>query len=526
MSKYTVMNKKALIIIVGLTLILLIQNLVFLYNNIQNKTPIFGLKLAGISVTGLNAKQIQTLIKNTEKNRNPLQLYYNDKVIEVKRDDLGYKIDEQLATNQLMQVGRKGNILQKFLTQEKAFFGLENRNLNASLSQALLAVKLLDVQDRINQNSEILRPDFENNINNLLPPKNGIKVQRDKLTLLILNNMANPPKKPLPVPVYTDFPNQHSPEELKDIQSLAPKLLTSPVSIISGGQIFSLSPDQLKQMMVVVERPNPKNPKKTVLSLRLDDRKLNQALGDFAQKVESITNSEFDYHQARVAIYSQVYSPKNRKTTTIDTGIKLPVKVLAAQDKPGPKVAYLTFDDGPNSIYHPLILDILKTYNVQATFFLVGQNIPVAHPAAVRTFTDGHLLGNHSYTHSFLPNLSNNAIYNELDRTDNILKSIDGNQDITFFRPPYGGLNYYVRNDAHSLGLRVFLWDVDPRDWSEPSTDELVRRVVNYTRDGSDVLMHSNHLVTVKALPQIIQQLQTEGYIFKTLDKYPHPEQD
>ena len=505
---------------------LLLQNLVFLYNNLQNKTPVIGLKLEGENITGLTNGQIQQFIQKEITNNNPpLKFYYQDKVIEVKKEDVGYNVNSGVLANQILQTGRQGNLLNKLFTQEKALLGLENTKITGKLSQSLLTIKILDIQDQINQDPQTISPDFKNDVTKILPTKNGVKVQVDKLTFLILNNIANPPANPLLIPTFTAFPNQHQPQELKAIQSLAPTLLTGPVAIVSGGQIFSLSPAQLKDMLTVIERPDPKNPKRTVLLLRLDDKKLNRALGDFAAKVEALTNAEFDDHEARVAIYSQVYSPKNRYPVNVPTGTSRNLKVLGASDKPGPKTAFLTFDDGPNSIYHPLILDILKNYRIQATFFLVGQNIPNANPAAIRTFSDGHMLGNHSYTHSFLPNLSDNAILNELDKTDNIIKSIDNNKNVTIFRPPYGGMNYYVKTDAHKLGLNIFLWDVDPRDWSEPSTDELVRRVVNYTRDGSNILLHSNHLSTVRALPQIIQQLQAQGYTFKTLKDYPTPEE-
>ncbi len=79
-------------------------------------------------------------------------------------------------------------------------------------------------------------------------------------------------------------------------------------------------------------------------------------------------------------------------------------------------------------------------------------------------------------------------------------------------------MNTYVITDAQNLGLKMYLWDVDPRDWSEPETDDLVNRVVNNTFDGADILLHSNHLATVKALPKIIEKLQAQEYTFKTLN--------
>lgn len=203
---------------------------------------------------------------------------------------------------------------------------------------------------------------------------------------------------------------------------------------------------------------------------------------------------------------------------TIPTGKNLAkAKVLGAETQTGPKIAYLTFDDGPNSIYHPMILDILKAENVKATFFLVGQNAQKDAQVAKRTLSEGHNIGDHSNTHTFLPNLPPTAILKELQITNEILKPINNNQEISLFRPPYGGVNFYVKKYTDDLKMKLYLWDVDPRDWSEPPTDELVRRVVTATNNGSDILLHSNHLATVKALPKIIETLRSQGYTFEKL---------
>lgn len=189
----------------------------------------------------------------------------------------------------------------------------------------------------------------------------------------------------------------------------------------------------------------------------------------------------------------------------------------AEPNKSSEKFVYLTFDDGPNNIYHPLILDILKHYNVKATFFLVGRNSQKFEAITKRTVDEGHVIGNHSLTHAFLPKLSPEGINNEVKTTKEILDPFYGAAGISLFRPPYGGVNKIVRAEAKDLNLKLFLWDVDPRDWSEPSTDELVDRVVSKTHDGADILLHSNHLSTVKALPKIIEKLKDLGYTFKQL---------
>ena len=478
-----------------------------------------GLKLNNHNLGTLSRDQIESLVSQESKKINqPLKLSYQDKIFEVSQSEIGVKVDSKQFTNQLLEEGRNGSPFKKLLEQNQALLGLKNEKVTGNISQTMLNLKIIQIQNDINHEPLPLRPDFTGDINKTLPAQDGIKVDTNKLTLLIADNIFDPPASTLPIPTMKTF-TTHQEEELTKIRKDALEMTKQPISISSGGLTFTLSVTDLKSLLSVVERPDPKDPKKIILNLRLDDTKLNQKLGEFASKVESITHAEFDDHDARVAIYSQFYS-KKRKNIAIPTGLLAsnPNQKVLGVETNGEKLVYLTFDDGPNSIYHPMILDILKANNISATFFLVGQNTQRDSETAKRTAGESHKIGNHSLTHSFLPNLSVNSILKELTTTNDILKPFNGGQDIKFFRPPYGGVNLAVRKHANDLGLKLFLWDVDPRDWSEPSTNELVNRVVSNTVNGSDILLHSNHLVTVKALPKIIEQLKARGFTFKTLE--------
>ncbi len=501
----------------AIVFLLLLENSLLVYDNIQNKKPIFGLKILGKTVTGYSREQIQALAqKEFEKNQQPLRLSYQNKIFEIKRRDVAATVDYKTFANSVLLVGRRGNVFQKILDQNTALLGLKSIPIQGKISQTLLTIAILDIQKQVDRDAIPSAPDI-NNPRNILPSKEGIKVHSDKLSMLILSNIFNPPTKPIAIPTYKTFPNYHAKEEIALFQKEIEQYSFDPISITSGGLVFTISSNQLRSFLQVAERPDPKDPKKSVLVVRFDEEKLNRPLGEFAQKVENVTHAEFDDHDARVAIFSQFYT-NNRRSIAIPTGSVLANrKVLGVQTVAGQKTVYLTFDDGPNSIYHPLILDILKTYHVQATFFLVGQNVQRNQEVAKRSFAEGHAIGNHSLTHSFLPSYSSSFILNELQATDTILKPITG-LDTRFFRPPYGGVNAYVTQNAQALGLKMFLWDVDPRDWTEPETSDLVQRVVSNVFDGADVLMHSNHLATVKALPKIIETLQTQGYTFKTLN--------
>jgi len=507
-------------VVVLVILLVLAENAVLVLNNLQNKTPALGLKFEGKSMTGLGREQIEGLVKQKAQDvgGKPLKFNFQNQTFEIKPKEVGVGIDPRQFTNQLLSQGRVGNPLEKLISQNQALLGLKDISISGAISQTLLNLKMIQIQNEVNKDPLPKRPDFAHDINKTLTAEEGVKVDTNKLTILIANNIFNPPDNALPVPVIKTFAGEHTDQEVDTIRKQAEQLITSPISISSGGLTFTLTVTDIKSLLTVLERPDGKDPKKIILSLRLDDIKLNQKLGDFAVNVENKTHAEFNDHDTRVAIYSQFYSGK-RKLVEVPVGstlLQASKAVLAAQS--GEKFVYLTFDDGPNSIYHPMILDILKTYNVPATFFLVGQNTQRDIETAKRTVAEGHKIGNHSLTHTFLPQLTNASVVKEIQTTEDILKQIHGNQDIKLFRPPYGGINLSVENATDKLGLKTFLWDVDPRDWSEPSTDELVNRVVSNTVNGSDILLHSNHLATVKALPKIIEQLKARGFTFKTLE--------
>lgn len=488
--------------LIGVATLFFAENVLLATNNLQPNRPVVGLKVPSLN--------------------QPLKFAYQGNLFQVWPEEVLTPDGKVRLTNQFLQFGHRGPIIKKFLDQNKAALGLVNLKSTTFISQTKLNLKVLEIQSQVDTDTLPIRPNFVGDIDKTLTAQDGHKLNVSNFTVLLADNLSAPPKTPLSIPMIATFAT-HKEEELLPIRKQAKEFLSGgPIVITSGNKVFTLTTADLRSLMTLVERPNPKDPKKLSLILRLDDSKLNQRLGEYAQEVEKVTGAEFDDHDARVFIYAQFYSPGNRHLMVVPTGQKLAAadtnRVLGSETVSGEKKVYLTFDDGPNSLYHPMILDILKSENIKATFFLVGQNAVKDDQVARRTADQGYIIGNHSNTHSFLPNLPAKNIFGELTTTNNILKPINHGQDIKLFRPPYGGVNLSVKQSADSLGLKLYLWDVDPRDWSEPPVDELVRRVVSNVHPGSDVLLHSNHLVTVRALPKIIETLRNQGYTFDTLN--------
>src|SRR5258708_3711635 len=301
--------KKGLVV---LALILIFQNAILAINNFQNKTAVVGLKLDNKDLTGLGRPQIGQYIEQQIKQKNSsLKLKFKDQTLEVKPAEIGAQVDTGELTNQLLEQGRTGNFIQKIIKQDQALLGLNNQSVTGVISQPLLTTKILEIKDQIEQDSTPAMPDFSHNINQTLPKKDGIKVHSDKLTSLIVDNIFNPPNQALEIPTFIIFANDHDPKELDPIRKQAIELVKTPISITSGGQTLVLSTEDLLSMLTIVEKPDPKDSQKQILNLRLGDKKLHQRLGQFAQKVEAVTQAEFDHHDAEALIYAQFYSQKS-----------------------------------------------------------------------------------------------------------------------------------------------------------------------------------------------------------------------
>ena len=138
----------------------------------------------------------------------------------------------------------------------------------------------------------------------------------------------------------------------------------------------------------------------------------------------------------------------------------------------------LTFDDGPNPKWTPRLLDVLAKHDVKATFFMLGGRAEAEPQLVRRVAAEGHLIGNHSWSHPNLALTAAGKIRQELARTSETLEQITGKR-ITYFRPPFGARRPAVFRIARELGLRVVTWNAMTSDWSEPSADRIARQLTS-----------------------------------------------
>lgn len=194
----------------------------------------------------------------------------------------------------------------------------------------------------------------------------------------------------------------------------------------------------------------------------------------------------------------------------------------AAPHKQGLKRVALTFDDGPDKKYTPLILDVLKKREVKATFFVVGIQVAKYGDVLKRITAEGHAIGNHSWDHADLTKRTAEQIAEQIGKTDNAIhKALGTGTDL--FRPPYGAADDKVKKSAEAAHQHLVQWTVDTRDWAGTTPEEILEKVKKQTKPDGIILMHcfggKNGKLdnTVEALPKMIDYLKEEGYTFVTV---------
>jgi polysaccharide deacetylase family sporulation protein PdaB len=181
----------------------------------------------------------------------------------------------------------------------------------------------------------------------------------------------------------------------------------------------------------------------------------------------------------------------------------------------------LTFDDGPDPTETNKILDILKKYNVKATFFVIGKNIELDSASVKRASDEGHEIGNHTYDHSDISKLSDKQIKEQILKCEELIVSVTGKKP-SIFRPPYGSYNKgNISKIAEENGYKIVLWGgVDALDWKNPPAQEISNSIINNVINGDIILLHDYKTEnTLKALDTIIPQLLEKGYKFKTISE-------
>lgn len=191
------------------------------------------------------------------------------------------------------------------------------------------------------------------------------------------------------------------------------------------------------------------------------------------------------------------------------------VQAIAQAVEPEVKRVALTFDDGPHPIYTEQLLDGLDARGIKVTFFVTGENAAL-HPDIIKRMHDeGHLIGNHTYSHIQLTSSNREQFRDELIKTNELIQSITGDE-VQYVRPPYGSWDKTFETE---LNMFPVLWNIDPLDWCSSNANRVARSVINAVSENNIILMHDYYDSSVEAALMIVDELTKRGYEFVTVDR-------
>ena len=288
------------------------------------------------------------------------------------------------------------------------------------------------------------------------------------------------------------------------------------------GTLFTL--DQLFTDASKAKETFLENIKSTLQDKKLEQTLVDQVISDFT--TSDLSSWKFAYKDSQLVLYPI-------KATNNVEEIALPISDFfdviqssyltekdaelykKAQAEKNKKVVALTFDDGPDGNTTPQALDILAKYKIKATFFVQGKNIAGNEAILKRMQADGHEIGNHSWNHPVLTQLSLEDAKKQITDTEDAIKNVLGKSS-KLMRPPYGAISDDIRN---SLDLSFILWNVDSLDWKTKNEASIFTEIQHQTSDGSIILLHEIHQPSVNSLPKVIEYLQEQGYSFVTVSE-------
>ncbi|MCA0984118.1 delta-lactam-biosynthetic de-N-acetylase [Halobacillus yeomjeoni] len=191
-------------------------------------------------------------------------------------------------------------------------------------------------------------------------------------------------------------------------------------------------------------------------------------------------------------------------------------------DTSGDPVVYLTFDSGYEQGHTGKVLDVLKDKNVPATFFVTGHYIESAPELLKRMVNEGHLIGNHSWHHPDFTKVSKEKMKDELDRVEKAVRSLTGQQTMSYVRPPRGTFNDRTLAWANEFGYTHAFWSIAFKDWEtdrQKGWEYAYRSVVDQIHPGAVILLHSVSEDNAEALEHLIDELRKRGYHFGNLNQ-------
>lgn len=172
----------------------------------------------------------------------------------------------------------------------------------------------------------------------------------------------------------------------------------------------------------------------------------------------------------------------------------------------------ITFDDGPHKEFTPAILDLLENYGAKGTFFCIGKNIESNKSIAGKIAQNGHIIGNHSYSHSnFFSFFGRGKVQQEIIHTNKLIEETTGTAT-RIFRPPYGVTNPPIAAALKSLPLKTVGWSIRSFDTSTNDSQKVINKVISGIKPGVIILLHDNRKQSIEILEAILLYTKNNHY--------------
>lgn len=176
------------------------------------------------------------------------------------------------------------------------------------------------------------------------------------------------------------------------------------------------------------------------------------------------------------------------------------------------KIIALTFDDGPDKTVTPALLDVLKKHNVKAAFFCIGRKIEGNETVIKKTDSEGHIIGNHSYSHSFFYDFyTAEKMKNDFEKADKTVFEITGKK-MNFFRPPYGITTPAMKKAVNEKKYHTIGWNVRSMDTVQKDEKKLLNKLLENLKPGAVFLFHDTWAGVIPLVDKFLTEATAQGY--------------
>lgn len=186
------------------------------------------------------------------------------------------------------------------------------------------------------------------------------------------------------------------------------------------------------------------------------------------------------------------------------------------------KYVYLTFDEGYEAGYTPQILDVLKSNQVKAAFFITAHYLNSQAELVQRMIDEGHIVGNHTVNHKSMPEITDEEIEKEVMELHTAIYNKTG-YEMKYIRPPKGEFSQRTISITNKLGYKTVMWSLAYDDWDENKQGResyAKSKIIDNVHNGAVILLHGNSKDNANVLGECIKQIKEMGYEFKSLDEF------